>query len=106
MFLSLIQGLGFQFAIARLPIELVPEAERFLAICLQAIRYPQTRENALVPQWKRPRPDPGAEGLLNPFSRRDPSAVRSDWHAHCVGEEDENKPATKACRAVSGYERC
>jgi len=42
-------------------------------------RYPQTRENALVPQWKRPRPDPGAEALLNPFSRRDPSAVRSDW---------------------------
>jgi len=37
MFLSLIQGLGFQFAIARLPIELVPEADRFLAICLQAI---------------------------------------------------------------------
>jgi AcrR family transcriptional regulator len=37
MFLSLIQGLGFQFAIARLPIALVPEAERMLANYLQAI---------------------------------------------------------------------
>lgn len=37
MFLSLIQGLGFQFAIARLPIALVREAERMLASYLQAI---------------------------------------------------------------------
>src|SRR5215471_18099128 len=37
MFLSLIQGLGFQFAIARLPIELLPEAERMLANYLQGI---------------------------------------------------------------------
>ena len=37
MFLSLIQGLGFQFAIARLPIALIPEAERALAMYLQAI---------------------------------------------------------------------
>jgi AcrR family transcriptional regulator len=37
MFLSLIQGLGFQFAIARLPIALVQEAEGMLAIYLQAI---------------------------------------------------------------------
>src|SRR5215510_14704269 len=37
MFLSLIQGLGFQFAIARLPIALVPEAERMFANYLQAI---------------------------------------------------------------------
>jgi AcrR family transcriptional regulator len=40
MFLSLVQGLGFQFAIARLPIKLVPEAERILAIYLQAITAP------------------------------------------------------------------
>ena len=37
MFLSLIQGLGFQFAIARLPLALVPEAERVFTIYLQAI---------------------------------------------------------------------
>jgi hypothetical protein len=37
MFLSFIQGLGFQFAIARLPIALIPEAERALAMYLQAI---------------------------------------------------------------------
>jgi AcrR family transcriptional regulator len=37
MFLSLIQGLGFQFAIARLPIALIPEAERALTMYLQAI---------------------------------------------------------------------
>ena len=37
MFLSLIQGLGFQFAIARLPMKLMPEAERILAFYLQAI---------------------------------------------------------------------
>ena len=37
MLLSLIQGLGFQFAIARLPIALVPEAERVFALYLQAI---------------------------------------------------------------------
>jgi TetR/AcrR family transcriptional regulator len=37
MFLSLIQGLAFQFAIARLPLALVPEAERVFTIYLQAI---------------------------------------------------------------------
>jgi hypothetical protein len=37
MFLSLVQGLGFQFAIARLPMNLVLESERVLAMYLQAI---------------------------------------------------------------------
>jgi AcrR family transcriptional regulator len=37
MFLSLVQGLGFQFAIARLPMKLVLESERVLAMYLQAI---------------------------------------------------------------------
>lgn len=37
MFLSLIQGLGFQFAIARLPLKLMTEAERILALYLQSI---------------------------------------------------------------------
>jgi len=37
MFLSLIQGLGFQFAIARSPMKLSTEAERVLALYLQAI---------------------------------------------------------------------
>jgi AcrR family transcriptional regulator len=37
MFLSLIQGLGFQFVIARLPMKLMSEAERVLALYLQAI---------------------------------------------------------------------
>ena len=37
MFLSLIQGLGFQFAIARLPAKLSTEAEGLLALYLQAI---------------------------------------------------------------------
>ena len=37
MFLSLIQGLGSQFAIARLPIALIPEAERAITMYLQAI---------------------------------------------------------------------
>jgi TetR/AcrR family transcriptional regulator len=37
MFLSLIQGLGFQFAIARLPVRLSAEAEGVLALYLQAI---------------------------------------------------------------------
>jgi AcrR family transcriptional regulator len=37
MFLSLIQGLGFQFAIARLPVKLSTEAERVLALYLLAI---------------------------------------------------------------------
>jgi AcrR family transcriptional regulator len=36
-FLSLIQGLGFQFAIARLPMNLTAEAERTLALYLQSI---------------------------------------------------------------------
>jgi hypothetical protein len=37
MFLSVIQGLGFQYAIARVPLKLVSEAERILALYLQAI---------------------------------------------------------------------
>src|SRR5215813_14094444 len=37
MYLSLIQGLSFQFAIARLPVKLSTEAERVLALYLQAI---------------------------------------------------------------------
>lgn len=37
MFLSLIQGLGFQFVIARLPMRLTTEAERILALYLQAV---------------------------------------------------------------------
>src|SRR5258708_16730559 len=37
MFLSLIQGLGFQFAIARVPVKLVPEAERIFPLYLQAM---------------------------------------------------------------------
>lgn len=36
-FLSLIQGLGFQFAIARLPISITTDAERVLAFYLQSI---------------------------------------------------------------------
>jgi AcrR family transcriptional regulator len=36
-FLSLVQGLGFQFAVARLPMKFLPEAERVLAIYLQAM---------------------------------------------------------------------
>jgi AcrR family transcriptional regulator len=37
MFLSVIQGLGFQYAIARVPLKLVSEAGRILALYLQAI---------------------------------------------------------------------
>jgi AcrR family transcriptional regulator len=37
MFLSLIQGLGFQFAIARLPMRLSAEADRMLALYLRSI---------------------------------------------------------------------
>jgi hypothetical protein len=35
--LSLLQGLGFRAAIARLPINLVPEAERVLSLYLRAV---------------------------------------------------------------------
>jgi hypothetical protein len=38
MFLNLIQGLGFQFAIARLPVRLSADAEGVLALYLQASR--------------------------------------------------------------------
>src|SRR5262245_29166283 len=37
MFLSLIQGLGFQFAIARLPIKLATEGERIFALYLRSL---------------------------------------------------------------------
>src|SRR5262249_33022893 len=40
MFLSLLQVLGFQFSIARLPIKLLPEAERLFVIYLQGITSP------------------------------------------------------------------
>ena len=56
MFLSLIQGLGFQFAIARLPIALIPEAERALAMYLQAITAAADaaeRAHAIVDVTKR-----------------------------------------------------
>src|SRR5215470_3871024 len=56
MFLSLIQGLGFQFAIARLPIALIPEAERALAMYLQAITAAADaaeRAHAIVDATKR-----------------------------------------------------
>lgn len=36
-FLSLVQGLGFQFAIAQLGIKLLPEAERALCLYIQAV---------------------------------------------------------------------
>src|SRR5215472_5637007 len=59
MFLSLIQGLGFQFAIARSPMKLSTEAERVLALYLQAItssanaeeRAPGTIETAK--RWRK-----------------------------------------------------
>jgi len=56
MFLSLIQGLGFQFAIARLPIALIPEAERALTMYLQAITAAADaaeRADAIVDATKR-----------------------------------------------------
>ena len=68
MFLSLIQGLGFQFAIAQLPLKLVAKPERILAIYLQAITASaDARERArrTVTIAKR---RPGAEGSLNRFS--------------------------------------
>jgi len=49
MILSLIQGLGFQYAIARLPIKLVQEAEHAYALYLQAITAEiVSRKRALV----------------------------------------------------------
>ena len=68
MFLSLIQGLGFQFAIAQLPLKLVAKPERILAIYLQAITASaDARERArrTVTIAKR---RTGAEGSLNRFS--------------------------------------
>jgi hypothetical protein len=38
--LSLLQGLGFRVAIARLPIKLMPEAERVLSLYLRAVAAP------------------------------------------------------------------
>jgi AcrR family transcriptional regulator len=47
MFLSLLQGLGFQFSIARLPMKFLPEAERVFVIYLQGITAPaDSRERA------------------------------------------------------------
>jgi len=68
MFLSLIQGLGFQFAIAQLPLKLVAKPERILAIYLQAITASADageRARRTVTIAKR---RPGAEGSLNRFS--------------------------------------
>ena len=56
MFLSLIQGLGFQFTIARLPIALIPEAERAFTMYLQAITAAADaaeRAHAIVDATKR-----------------------------------------------------
>jgi hypothetical protein len=52
MFLSLIHGLGFQFAIVRLPIKLVPEAERAAAQPLRPTRGARTTPNPLMPTTK------------------------------------------------------
>jgi AcrR family transcriptional regulator len=41
MFLSLVQGLGFQVAIAGLPVRLQPESERVLVLYLQGLVYEQ-----------------------------------------------------------------
>jgi AcrR family transcriptional regulator len=61
MFLSLIQGLGFQFAIARLPIALVPEAEHVFALYLQAITAAtDSIERARRRLSRPPRSDPGS----------------------------------------------
>ena len=61
MFLSLIQGLAFQFAIARLPIALAPEAQRMLAMYLQtftaaADAVKRARAIADAPKRDRRRP--------------------------------------------------
>ena len=48
LFLSLIQGLGFQFAIARLPMKLMPQAERILAFYLQAIAISDAAVEAAI----------------------------------------------------------
>jgi len=42
MFLSLVQGLGFQFGIARLSVRLQPEAEKLLALYLRGLMCEQT----------------------------------------------------------------
>lgn len=51
MFLSLIQGLGFQFAIARLPIRIQHEAERTRLLYLPAVSTPS--EHAACPRHAR-----------------------------------------------------
>jgi AcrR family transcriptional regulator len=62
MFLSLIQGLGFQSVIARLSVKLSTEAEHVLALYLQAITSSaNVRERALgtigtAKRWRRSRP--------------------------------------------------
>jgi AcrR family transcriptional regulator len=61
MFLGLIQGLGFQFAIARLPVRLSVEAERALALYLQAITSSTNAEQRALStiqtakRWRRAR---------------------------------------------------
>jgi len=70
MFLSLIQGLGFQFAIARLPVKLSTEAERVLALYLQAITSSANAEQRALgiietaKRWRK------ARGSDSPVSSR------------------------------------
>lgn len=63
MFLSLIQGLGFQYAIARLPVKLHHEAERILVLYLRAITSPSATHRL--------------PGVLNEKSRRHGFVSRS-----------------------------
>jgi AcrR family transcriptional regulator len=53
MFLSLIQGLGFQFAIARLPIALIPEAERASRCICRLLPLRLTRPSGPTQLWTR-----------------------------------------------------
>jgi hypothetical protein len=73
MFLSLIQGLGFQFAIAQLPLKLVAKPERTLAIYLQAI----TASADAVERARRTvtiaKSSPAQRGRLTDFPTSDPS---------------------------------
>jgi AcrR family transcriptional regulator len=64
MFLSLVQGLGFQFAIAGLQIRFQPEAERLLALYLQGIMYEKSaadRVSGMIEAAKRRRKGSGLD---------------------------------------------
>jgi hypothetical protein len=65
MFLSLIQGLGFQFATALPPLKLLREAEHILAICLQAITASTDAGDALGAQSEGPRAELDEDGSLD-----------------------------------------